>query len=132
MKIREEALEKLKNFREVHISVSIDDVGDRNTYMRGLSNWDLTIKNAISLLKPDGLFLFTCATVGRPEHGTKRTSPYASPFTSQLENDYYKNLTEEDVRSKIDIDSNFSKYQFLSNTSSFPQDLYFWGIKQRF
>jgi MoaA/NifB/PqqE/SkfB family radical SAM enzyme len=43
-------LEKLKNFREVHISVSIDDVGDRNTYMRGLSNWDLTIKNLKELI----------------------------------------------------------------------------------
>ena len=43
-------LEKLKNFREVHISVSIDDVGIRNTYMRGLSNWDLTIKNLKELI----------------------------------------------------------------------------------
>jgi MoaA/NifB/PqqE/SkfB family radical SAM enzyme len=43
-------LEKLKNFKQVHISVSIDDVGDRNTYMRGLSNWDLTIKNLKELI----------------------------------------------------------------------------------
>lgn len=39
------ALDLLTNFREVHISFSIDDVGERNTYIRSLSDWDLTIKN---------------------------------------------------------------------------------------
>lgn len=39
------ALELLKNFKEVHISFSIDDVGERNTYIRSLSDWDLTISN---------------------------------------------------------------------------------------
>ena len=92
--------------------------------------WNLTIENAIKLTKTDGMCLFTCATTGRPEHGTKKTSPYASPFTSQIENDYYKNLTEADIRSKIDIELYFSKFEFKSNTSEFPQDLYFWGFKK--
>lgn len=39
------ALDLLANFKEVHISFSIDDVADRNTYIRSLSNWDLTIEN---------------------------------------------------------------------------------------
>jgi MoaA/NifB/PqqE/SkfB family radical SAM enzyme len=39
------ALELLTNFKEVHISFSIDDVGERNTYIRSLSDWDLTISN---------------------------------------------------------------------------------------
>ena len=43
-------LDKLKKFKRVHISVSIDDVSERNTYMRGLSNWDLTIKNLRELI----------------------------------------------------------------------------------
>ncbi len=38
-------LEKLKSFKNVAISVSIDDVRDRNTFIRSLSNWDLTISN---------------------------------------------------------------------------------------
>lgn len=38
-------LDRLGSFKHVHISVSIDDVGPRNTYMRGLSNWKLTIDN---------------------------------------------------------------------------------------
>jgi MoaA/NifB/PqqE/SkfB family radical SAM enzyme len=38
-------LERLKSFKNVVLSVSIDDVGDRNTFIRSLSNWDLTITN---------------------------------------------------------------------------------------
>jgi len=91
--------------------------------------WNLTIKNAINLLKPDGLFLFSCATTGRPEHGTRRTSPVDSPFTSQIENDYYMNVTEADVRREIDIDAAFSSYEFIAR-ETWPQDLYFWGIKK--
>lgn len=90
--------------------------------------WELTIKNAINLLKSNGLFLFTCATIGRPEHGTRRTSPNDSPFTSQIENDYYMNLEEKDIREKIDIDLFFSNYEFKTNKE--PYDLYFWGIKK--
>jgi len=39
------ALDLLTKFKKVHISFSIDDVGERNTYIRSLSDWDLTIKN---------------------------------------------------------------------------------------
>ena len=39
------ALDLLTNFREVHISFSIDDVAERNTYIRSLSNWNLMINN---------------------------------------------------------------------------------------
>lgn len=90
--------------------------------------WDKSIENGISLLKEGGLFTFTCATTGRPEHGTKRTSPRDSPFTSSLDNDYYMNLTEEDVRTAIDLDKYFSEYEFEVNDGT--HDLYFWGIKR--
>jgi sulfatase maturation enzyme AslB (radical SAM superfamily) len=39
------ALKLLTNFRQVFISFSIDDVGERNTYIRSQSNWELTINN---------------------------------------------------------------------------------------
>jgi hypothetical protein len=75
------------------------------------------------------LFLFSCATTGRPEHGTRRTSPQDSPFTSQIENDYYMNLTEADVRTAIDVDKYFSEYEFFARDVH-PNDLYFWGVKK--
>jgi len=92
--------------------------------------WRQTLQNIVTnLVRPNGMFLFTCATTGRPEHGTKRTSPSDSPFTSNLENDYYRNLNEEDIRQSINVDEIFSEYEF-QNRLTWPQDLYFWGIKK--
>ena len=42
-----------------------------------------------NLMKPGGLLIITCATDGRPEHGTINHSPADSPAT----NGYYKNIT---------------------------------------
>lgn len=39
------ALDMLTKFASCNISFSIDDVAERNTYIRNPSNWDLTIKN---------------------------------------------------------------------------------------
>lgn len=89
-----------------------------------------SLQNICRLLKPKGLFLLTCATIGRPEHGTKRTSPANSPLTSNISEweNYYKNLTENDIKQSIDLDNIFSEYKFSINT--YPQDLYFYGIKK--
>ena len=84
-----------------------------------------TIRNSIRMLKPNGLFLFTCATTGRPEHGTSRSKPFQSLSTT-IGIDYYKNLTEEDVRKEINIERVFKSFEF----STKAQDLYFWGIKK--
>jgi hypothetical protein len=83
--------------------------------------------NCINLTKPGGIFLFSCATTGRPEHGTRRTSPQDSPFTSEIENDYYMNLTEQDIRKEINMENHFSQHQFIAR-EIWPQDLYFWGL----
>lgn len=87
--------------------------------------YPLTLKNMYELLKPGGMFLFTCATTGRPEHGTRRTSPSDAPFVG----DYYKNLTEQDIRDVLNVDELFSEYEFFAR-STHPNDLYFWGIKK--
>ncbi len=81
-----------------------------------------SLSNIVRLLKPGGLFLFTCATTGRKEHGTTQKHPSSSPFT----NNYYKNLTEEDITEAMDM-SQFSRYEFRANTK--VHDLYFWGVK---
>jgi SAM-dependent methyltransferase len=92
--------------------------------------YSLTIKNAIRLLKTGGLFIFTCATEGRPEHGTRTTNPQDAPLLNEFENwaDYYKNLTEEDIENVFDLDSTFSEYEFEVNRISC--DLYFYGVKK--
>lgn len=87
--------------------------------------WVDTIKNMIKLTKPNGLMLFSCATTGRQEHGTTRTSPADSPFT----NNYYKNLSIGDMDSEINFSEHFKQYKFISQTAP-SCDLYFWGIKK--
>ena len=83
------------------------------------------------MLKPTGLFCFTCASTNRPEHGTKRTSPQDSYGTiGNLDdmNDYYKNLTEYDLNEVLKLDDLFSSWNTYYNSESC--DLYFVGIKQ--
>lgn len=88
-----------------------------------------TITNCVKLTKPGGLFLFTCASVGRPEHGTSRTqTAWGSPYTDEQWPDYYKNLAEEDVRAVLDFDEAFTEYKFEYNPES--ADLYFYGVKR--
>ena len=69
------------------------------------------------------LVIMTCATTGRAEHGTTRTSPEAAPFT----NDYYQNLTAQDFRDNFDLINLFKDFGFEVNEESC--DLYFWGIR---
>jgi hypothetical protein len=92
--------------------------------------WDKTIINICeNLVRDGGMFLFTCATTGRPEHGTRATTAGDSPFTSSTDtwSDYYMNLTEEDIRKMVDLDKYFKMHHFYVGTTSC--DLYFWGIK---
>jgi len=85
------------------------------------------------------MFLFTCATTGRPVHGVKsleeenkkkwsnwKTMP--NVVRENWDNEYYKNLTEQDIKECIDIDKVFYEYEFEVEYSHC--DLYFWGIKK--
>jgi SAM-dependent methyltransferase len=84
--------------------------------------WVLTINNMIRMLRPAGLMIFTCATTGRKEHGTSQRSPKSSPFT----NTYYKNLTEDDFKNRIDFNKYFSSYEF----NIMGEDIRFYGVKK--
>jgi SAM-dependent methyltransferase len=84
-----------------------------------------------NMLKPDGLFCFTCASTNRAEHGTRRTSPNESYGTiGNLEDmsDYYKNLTEIDLNEALPLNNLFSVWDTYYNSNS--KDLYFVGIKK--
>lgn len=91
-------------------------------------HWRDTILNCISLTKQGGLFMFTCATTGRQEHGTSRTTPQDSPFTHKEFNDYYQNLTKEDILSIPGFADSFVIKEFDTNNNT--KDLYFYGIKK--
>jgi SAM-dependent methyltransferase len=74
-----------------------------------------TLRNMVRMLKPGGLLFFTCATTGRPEHGTRRTTPKDAPFCG----DYYRNLVA------ADLDTTGVTGEF----STLNTDLRFYGIK---
>ena len=90
--------------------------------------WRETFANMLRMCRPGGLVLMTCATVGRKEHGTSRTSPHASPFTADARWDYYRNLSERDLRSAIHLSGWMSQWRFWTNFVS--HDLYFAGFRQ--
>ncbi|WP_417872067.1 tetratricopeptide repeat protein [Winogradskyella sp.] len=85
-----------------------------------------TFDNMIKHLSGDGLILFTCASTGRPEHGTTRTTPELSPGTTSINWDYYKNLVESDFSKSQNL-KELDYYFFLTNEVS--KDLYFVGAK---
>jgi SAM-dependent methyltransferase len=90
-----------------------------------------SFRKIYQMLKPDGLFCFTCASTDREEHGTRRTSPASSYGTiGNLEDmcDYYKNLTHEDLNAVLQLIDLFSVYDCYYN--SYSKDLYFVGIKK--
>ncbi|HGO6126764.1 methyltransferase domain-containing protein [Burkholderia cepacia] len=92
--------------------------------------WDKTLRNAVRMLRPGGLLLITCATDGRPEHGTRRTTPHDAPLLAIADSewaDYYRNLTEADIRAALNIDETFSHVEFSTNDET--HDLYFFGVK---
>lgn len=89
--------------------------------------WIETFTNMIRVCKSGGLIVITCATTGRHEHGTERTSPKDSPLTVAKGWNYYKNLTQADFTNNFNIPTLFQKYDFSVDYTSY--DLYFWGIK---
>ena len=86
-------------------------------------HWKQTFANMYRMASK--FVIFTCASDGRPEHGTTRTSPADSPFTVNW--DYYRNLNEKDFREQFNFDTMFFQHSFTYNPQSY--DLYFWGIK---
>jgi len=82
------------------------------------------------MLKPGGLFLFTCASTNRSEHGTRRSGPRESYGTiGNIEGmcDYYKNLTKFELDEVLHLDDTFTTWETYYNSASY--DLYFVGIK---
>ena len=106
-----------------------------------------SIMNAIRMLKPGGYFIWTCATTGRPVHGTATQDKIDRANNKTLQgnpvdnwktmpnveredwdNEYYKNVTELDIRSFCDVDDIFESYEFTVEENHC--DLMFWGIKK--
>lgn len=91
--------------------------------------WQKTLAKAVEMLRSGGLLILTCAGPTRAPHGTRTVCPYESG-TSRIPipevADYYRGLTEEDLRSSLDVAA-FESFAFVTDEDG--MDIYFWGIK---
>jgi SAM-dependent methyltransferase len=91
-------------------------------------HWARTFANMNRMTKADGVVAFTCASLGRLEHGTSRTE-VSSPGTQSIGIDYYRNLSQADFENRLPLKDMFAFHYFYYNRPS--QDLYFVGLKKK-
>lgn len=112
-------------------TISIHELVEPSTYDVVIStemlehdkHWKDSLWRMYDNLKAGGLMILTCAGPQRPEHGTTRTSPQDSPFTT----DYYRNISAEDFIGVLGgtlFQSPHLQYE------RGEQDLMFFGIKK--
>lgn len=90
-------------------------------------HWEDTMRNMVRLCRPDGLVLMTCATTGRPEHGTSISQPGDSPLTLSIGWDYYRNLTASDLLG-AGVLAGLACHRFFVNWAS--HDLYMVALRR--
>jgi hypothetical protein len=71
--------------------------------------------------------LITCATTGRPEHGTPRSFAASSNLSVGLGWDYCRKLTRKDFVGVLNLDEAFTEFIFSHDWDVF--DLYFIDVK---
>ena len=78
-----------------------------------------SVGNIVRMLAPGGMFLFTCAGPGRPEHGTSRRNKRDAPL---LKWEHYENVTEGMI-------SDLTDCLWPREYRVAGKDLQFYGIK---
>jgi SAM-dependent methyltransferase len=87
-------------------------------------HWEATFLNMHRMTKHDGVVIVTCASRGRVEHGTSRSTPGSSPGTHAIGSEYYRNLRPCDFE-RFQLGDLFSRWHI----STIGTDLYFIGWK---
>lgn len=88
-----------------------------------------SLRNIVRLLKPGGLFVFTCATTGRPEHGLwpRPHDVVVAQSTVDWYPTYLHTLTPEDIQRAVPIHVYFDAHSFEIDTVA--KDMHFWGVR---
>jgi SAM-dependent methyltransferase len=90
-------------------------------------HWRDTLANMVRLVRPGGLIVVSCASRGRVEHGTRRTSVVDSPGTQFEGLDYYRNVLMDELQ-ELPLDRWFDNYLMYYNPTSF--DLYLAAVRK--
>lgn len=108
--------------QEFPFDSNIFDVVISTECMEHNEHYMTTIGQMYRVLKPGGVMIMTMAGHKRPEHGTKRSDPVASPHTQE----YYKNIYLQDLSHILWWEEGFFPFCFEYGGA---YDLYFYGIK---
>ena len=91
-------------------------------------NWRETFRNMYRLTRPGGLVIFSCATWGRPEHGTTRSDGgYSAPFVVEQGSEYYENVAE---LSALAVSARLGFSEMWTLVEPAHCDLFFAGIRK--
>jgi|AntAceMinimDraft_13_1070369.scaffolds.fasta_scaffold46178_1 SAM-dependent methyltransferase len=112
---------------DVDYATGYFDVSMSSECFEHAPTWRAILINMIRMTRPGGLIVFSCATTGRPEHGTTRTDGgFAAPLAVSEGQEYYANVTPRQVRDVIGP-TLLNDYFIEIRDRMF--DLYFVGIK---
>ncbi|MDA9631395.1 hypothetical protein N9S64_01780 [Candidatus Pelagibacter sp.] len=87
-------------------------------------SWKDIFLSMYNVCNENGFVIFTCASRGRTEHGTLRTTNSDSPGTNDT---YYRNIFKSEFQKSFNLENMFNKYGLFYNIKS--SDLYFVGLK---
>jgi SAM-dependent methyltransferase len=90
--------------------------------------WIETVSNMLRMAKPGGLVIVSCATTGRAEHGTTRSSGSDSPLSISIGWEYYRNIPISVFKRSFNLEYWCEDHVLLSNWHNC--DLYFVGVKK--
>lgn len=89
-------------------------------------DWRETLATMVRLTRPGGLVVVTCASRGRVEHGTRRTTAAESPGTQAQGSDHYRNVSVADVAA-LPLQDWFADH--LLHHAPRAADLYLCGVR---
>jgi SAM-dependent methyltransferase len=92
--------------------------------------WVETVSNMLRMTKPGGLVIVSCATTGRAEHGTTKTSKNDSPLSVGIGWEYYRNIPMSTFKRAFNLEYWCEDYVLFPNWHNC--DLYFVGVKRPF
>lgn len=115
----------------VDMVIDINEYRVANTYdvvissemLEHCKEWEKALTQMYENTKIGGMFILTCASNNRQEHGTHNHSSQDSKFTL----DHYRNISPEDFESILPQQL-FTEYSLGLYRGDC--DLYFWGIKK--
>lgn len=91
--------------------------------------WRESLFQLFRLTTQGGIVAWTCAGIGRPEHGTTRSDGgAAAPFVTGMGREYYQNISALDASKGINHELWFDKWAFFENFES--RDTYFIGLRK--